>query len=108
MGVGLGGGVGVVAAGWELAVADEAKLLRHGRDAERRESLAADAVERELEQRKLQQRRITLENIAARAGNLDAALEIEHVQPAHQADVVERLKTERPRRAPGLDPPIVT
>ncbi len=103
----LGQGVGLVAAAWELAVADEVKLLRHGRDAERRESLAAGAVERELEQRELQQRRVTFENIAARAGYLDAALEIEHVQPAHQADVVERLEAELRWRAPALGLDIV-
>src|SRR5258705_13280136 len=41
----LGQGVGLVAAAWGLAVADEAKLLRHGRGAGRRGSPAADAAE---------------------------------------------------------------
>ena len=70
--VSLQRGVGLLAAARELAIADEAELLRHRRNQQRREALAHHAIQRELHQRQLQQHGVALEDIAARARDLHA------------------------------------
>src|SRR5260370_30296558 len=87
-------GVYMVASLGELAITDEAEFARHGRYDERGKPFPGHAVESEVHQCQFKPGRVILEDVAARTSDLDAALDINHIQVLHNGIVIAGLKVE--------------
>src|SRR5947209_16108264 len=93
-------GVDLVASFGELPVTDKAELTRHGRHDERGKSFLDHAIHGKIHQGQFKPRRVVLEDVAACSRDLDATLDIYHVEFLHERVVVARLKAERWNLAP--------
>src|SRR6266567_101345 len=96
-------GVDLVASFGELTVANKAEFTRHGRYDKRGETFLGYAIKGEIHERQFKAGRVMLENIAARPGDLDAALDIQHVQVLHDGVVIAQLEVKGGYDAPVLE-----
>src|SRR6266480_3078368 len=95
-------GVYLVASFRELATANKAEFTGHLRHDERGKSFPGTTVESEVHQFQFKPGRIILEDVAARTSDLDAALDINHIQVLHNGIVIAWLKIECGYLAPVL------
>src|SRR2546425_7659154 len=100
-------GVDLVSSLGELSVTDKAELTRHRWHNERSEPLPDHAIQGKIHQSQFKPCRVVLENVAARACNLDAALDIHHVKFLHERIVIAWLKIKRCNPAPVPDGHVV-
>src|SRR5436305_6186543 len=99
--------IDLVASLRKLAVADEAEFARHRGHDERGKSFPGHAIKSEVHQSQFKPGRIILEDVAARTSDLDAALDINHIQVLHNGIVIARLKVECGYLAPVLNRHVV-
>src|SRR5947209_9690641 len=100
-------GVDLVTPLWELSAADKAEFTGHGWHNQWRKAFLVHAIHGEIHQRQFQARRVVLEDVAASARDLDAALNVHHVKLLHERVVVAGRKIKGGDGTPVFDGHIV-
>src|SRR5205807_7392300 len=100
-------GVDLVASLGELPVTDKAEFTRHRWHNEWSEPFPRHAIQGKIHQSQFKSCRVVLENVAACACNLDAALDIHHVKFLHERIVIAWIKVKRRNLTPVPDGHVV-